>query len=164
MVSRRCGWGRTFNVWNLCLRFENGELGLRRWFWNRLSAPWTCLFRQLNIVHGANQREPRALFSVKNDGHQSRGDVCILHQYAFNDQPGAIDLGIILRLCLVSSDTREEALKQSRECRRCLGWLGLPISMSIDAAWRAIKQVGAGLEGGGGAECVAGIPKYVQAS
>ena len=39
--------------------------------------------------------------------------------------------------------------KSSRECRFRLGLLGLPISMSIDAAWRASKQVGAGLEGGG---------------
>ena len=29
---------------------------------------------------------------------RARGDVSILHQYAFNDQPGAIDLGITLRL------------------------------------------------------------------
>ena len=65
----------------------------------------------------------------------------------------------------MSFDSGEEAsILHSRECRRCLGWLGLPISMSIDAAWRAIKQVGAGLEGGGVQECVAGIPKYVQAS
>ena len=71
LVSRRCGWGRSFNVWNSSFRSKNGELGRSVGVWNWLSAPWTCLFRQLKIVHGANQREPRVLFSVKNDGHQS---------------------------------------------------------------------------------------------
>ena len=83
LVSRRCGWGRSFNVWNSSFRSKNGELGRSVGVWNRLSAPWTCLFRQLKIVHGANQREPRFWFSVKNDSHQSRGVVCALHQYAF---------------------------------------------------------------------------------
>ena len=63
LVSRRCGWGRSFNVWNSSFRSKNGELGRSVGVWNRLSAPWTCLFRQLKIVHGANQREPRVLFS-----------------------------------------------------------------------------------------------------
>ena len=90
LVSRRCGWGRSFNVWNSSFRSKNGELGRSVGVWNRLSAPWTCLFRQLKMVHGANQREPRVLFSVKNDGHQSRGDVSILHQYAFIRSAGVI--------------------------------------------------------------------------
>ena len=28
LVSRQCGWGRSFNVWNSSFRSENGELGL----------------------------------------------------------------------------------------------------------------------------------------
>ena len=28
LVSRQCGWGWTFNVWNSSFRSENGELGL----------------------------------------------------------------------------------------------------------------------------------------
>ena len=73
LVSRRCGWGRSFNVWNSSFRSKNGELGRSVGFWNRLSAPWTCIFRYLKMVHGANQREPLVLsFSVENDRHQRR--------------------------------------------------------------------------------------------
>ena len=113
LVSRRCGWGRSFNVWNSSFRSKNGELGRSVGVWNWLSAPWTCLFRQLKIVHGANQREPRVWFSVKNDRHQSRGDVCTLHQYAFIRSAGVITrvYSVIWEpeACLVSSDTREGA-------------------------------------------------------
>ena len=62
LVSRRCGWGRSFNVWNSSFRSKNGELGRSVGIWNRLSAPWTCLFRQLKMVHGATQREPRQFY------------------------------------------------------------------------------------------------------
>ena len=62
LVSRRCGWGRSFNVWNSSFRSKNGELGRSVGFWNRLSAPWTCIIRYLKMVHGANQREPRWFF------------------------------------------------------------------------------------------------------
>ena len=70
LVSRRCVWGRP-SVWNSSFRSKNGELGPSVGFWNRLSAPWTCIIRYLKMVHGATQREPRVWFSVKNDGHQS---------------------------------------------------------------------------------------------
>ena len=95
LVSRRCGWGRSFNVWNSSFRSKNGELGRSVGVWNRLSAPWTCLFRQLKMAHGANQREPRVLFSVKNDGHQSPrrrlySSSVRVHTISRRDYPGTL--------------------------------------------------------------------------
>ena len=128
LVSRRCGLRRSFNVWNSSFRSKNGELGRSVGSWNRLSAPWTCLFRQLKMVHGANQREPRVLFSVKNDRHQSRGDVCTFHQYAFIRSAGVINRarrsGYNSEAAGVFDTGEEASILHSRECRRCLGWLG----------------------------------------
>ena len=96
--TRRGGWCSSVDWCLTRVRSKNGELGRSVGSWNRLSAPWACLFRQLKIVHGANQREPRVLFSVKNDGHQStRRRLCSSSVRAY-DQPDTLVSGN-LRLC-----------------------------------------------------------------
>ena len=171
LVSHRCGWGRSFNVWNSSFRSKNGELGRSVGIWNRLSAPWTCLFRQLKMAHGANQREPRVLFSVKNDGHQSPrrrlySSSVRVHTISRRDYPGT--LGDLLKpeACLVSSDTRwgcpvASAPIQSLLENAASAWVcwACRFHRALTLPGGLVNKWGRGWREEGCLECVADIPQ-----
>jgi hypothetical protein len=75
------------------------------------------------------------------------GDVCALHQYALYDSAGVFSRSCCLRL-LVSFDTSKGPLSSRRMLLPLLGLAENATARQV-CAWWAIKQVAAGLAGGG---------------
>ena len=98
------------------------------------------------MAHGANQREPRVLFSVKNDRHQTPAVPFVL--FISTRSTTGRSVSAILPEATVSFDAREGPLSSREGCCRCLGLLRMPLQGRF-ALGGLLNKWRRGLAGGG---------------